>query len=121
MSKETATAQKQADTLRTEYDLAIEFRPAPEDFKTTRDYKEGEAEYEHMILEPLRAQLHTVTQPIIEEEMTYTSWTDSCQSASFERNCRRPRGHTGHHASGFGKNYQTWGIHTITNPYGRSV
>jgi len=121
MSKETATARKTVDSLRKQYELAIEFRPEPDDFKTVWAFKEGEAEYEMNVLDPLRDELRAAMQPIVEEEFAYTSWTDSCQASYFDRNCRRPRGHEGHHASGLGTNYTIWGVFTLDDPYGRSV
>lgn len=46
----------------------------------------------------------------IELEMAYTSWADSCQAGfnHTERCCRRQKGHSGSHASGFGGEYLSW-------------
>lgn len=53
----------------------------------------------------------------IETEMLYTTYGESCKDpyltngADFPpdlRECRRPHGHAGKHASGFGKFFQEW-------------
>lgn len=42
-------------------------------------------------------------------EMAYTSWADSCKDPTPDlRECRRPHGHDGAHASGHGDGLRTW-------------
>lgn len=60
--------------------------------------------------------LHNETTSI-ETEMLYTTYSESCRDpyltdgASYPpelRECRRPAGHKGHHASGFGRYFEAW-------------
>ena len=57
------------------------------------------------------------TQSSIENEMSYTTYGESCKDpyltdgVSFPpdlRECRRPKRHEGNHASGFGSRFQEW-------------
>lgn len=42
-------------------------------------------------------------------EMAYTSWEQSCKDPTPElRECRRPHGHEGPHASGHGDGLRLW-------------
>lgn len=50
---------------------------------------------------------------IIEREMTYTTWEQSCKDPALHdggefRECRRQAGHQPPHASGFGRTHLTW-------------
>ena len=54
-----------------------------------------------------------MTRHAIETEMAFTSWQRSCQDPHVTpdnslRQCRRPTGHDGDHASGFGPNHRRW-------------
>lgn len=43
-------------------------------------------------------------------EIAYTTWDESCKDPLAEglRECRRPHGHDGDHASGHGEGLRTW-------------
>lgn len=49
---------------------------------------------------------------IIQREMTWTTWGDSCRSDTIidgeQRECRRTKGHEGFHASGFYLHFRFW-------------
>jgi len=45
----------------------------------------------------------------LDREFAYTDYRESCRDLySIEQLCRRPRGHTGDHASGFGSRRVWW-------------
>lgn len=47
--------------------------------------------------------------PHLDLEFAYTTWADSCQDPySPHYQCRRPAGHEGQHAAGFGTARMVW-------------